>query len=112
MGYKQQVKPIFERLLGQLELALLGGMEEEVSIRTETEWATVECPAIARLFVNKQREFARLGMDAANHDEAVGVVMNLKGRGTEGRPSKTRKRGVYKRKDMQYTWRSRTRSVT
>jgi hypothetical protein len=28
MGYKQQVKPIFERLLGQLELALLGGMEE------------------------------------------------------------------------------------
>ena len=79
MGYKQQVKPIFERLLGQLELALLGGMEEVVGIRTEMEWTTMECPAIVRLFVNKQREFARFVMDASSQDEAVGAVRKLHG---------------------------------
>jgi hypothetical protein len=79
MGYKQQVKPIFEILLGQLELALLAGMEDTASIRSETKWTTVECPAIVRLFVNKQREFARFLMDAGSYDEAVGSLINLQG---------------------------------
>ena len=34
MTYLQQVKPVFERLMGQLDLALLGGMEEVTDIRT------------------------------------------------------------------------------
>ena len=65
--------------MGQLELALLRGIEELVGIRTDTEWTTVGCPAIVRLFVNKQREFAKFIMAASSHDEAVGALMNLHG---------------------------------
>jgi hypothetical protein len=36
MGFMQQVKPIFERLLGQMELALLEGMEDAVNICQKT----------------------------------------------------------------------------
>jgi hypothetical protein len=72
-----QVKPVFERLLGQLELALLGGMEDVADVRQENEWTTADCPAMVRLFVNKQRGFARLVMDPASHDEAVGSLMTL-----------------------------------
>jgi hypothetical protein len=77
MGYKQQVKPILERLLGQLELALLGGMEDVVNTHMETEWRTVDCPTIVRFFVNKQSEFARFLMAASSKDEVVGAVMSL-----------------------------------
>jgi hypothetical protein len=79
IGYKQQLKPILERLLGQLELALMGRMEEVESRRTEEEWSIVNCPAIVQLFVNKQREFARFLMAATNQDETVGAVMKLQG---------------------------------
>ena len=77
MGYKQQVRPMFERLLGQLELALLGGMEEVVSKSTESEWSTVDCPALVRLFMNKQTEFARFIMAASSKAEAVGELINM-----------------------------------
>jgi hypothetical protein len=55
MGYMQQVKPVIERLLGQMEMALLGGMEDAAHVYQETKWTTADCPAIVRLFVNKQR---------------------------------------------------------
>ena len=77
MGYKQEVRPIFERLLGQLELALLGGTEEVVSKNTESEWSIVDCPALVRLFMNKQREFARFIMSASSKAEAVGELINM-----------------------------------
>jgi hypothetical protein len=77
MTYMQQVKPVFERLLGQLELALLGGVEEVADIRTEREWRTVECPAMVRMPVNKQKGFARFVLEAASHEEAVGSLMTL-----------------------------------
>jgi hypothetical protein len=79
MGYKQQLKHILERLLGQLELALMGRLEEVESRRMEEEWNTVDCPAIVQLFVNKQREFAKFIMATSNQDEAVGAVMKLQG---------------------------------
>jgi len=65
--------------LGQLELALFGGMEEVNEIRIEAEWTTVDCPAIVRLFINKQREFARFVMVASSQHEVVGAVMKLQG---------------------------------
>ena len=77
MGYKQQLTPTRARLLGQLELALMGRLEELESKRTEEEWCRVDCPAIVQLFMNKQKEFARFLMAAANQDEAVGAVMKL-----------------------------------
>jgi len=77
MTYLQQVRPVFEKLLGQLELALLGGLEDVTDIRTESEWRTVECPALVRLFVNKQRGFARFLLEATSHEEAVGCLMTL-----------------------------------
>ena len=39
----------------------------------------MECPAIVRLFLNKQREFARFVMATSSQDEAVGAVMKLQG---------------------------------
>ena len=66
-----------ERLLGQLELALLGGMEDVVNISMEPEWRTMDCPTIVRHFVNKQREFARFLMAASSTDEVVGAVKSL-----------------------------------
>jgi hypothetical protein len=77
MTYLQQVKPVFERLMGQLELALMGGLEEVTDIRTDSEWGTVDCPALVRMFVNKQRGFARFVLEAASHEEAVGSLMTL-----------------------------------
>ena len=77
MTYMQQVKPVFERLLGQLELALLGGMEDVADIRTENELRTVDHPAMVRMFVNKQNSFARFGLEATSHEEAVGSLMTL-----------------------------------
>jgi hypothetical protein len=115
MGYKQQLKPIFERLMGQVELALMGRMEEFESRRVEEEWNTVDCPAIVQLFVNKQREFARFIMAASSQDEAVGDVMKLQGtwdknlRKFKGKRSRTRKKGVCRKHDKQYIWRYRTR---
>ena len=77
MTYMQQVNPVFERLLCQLELALLGGVEDVADIRTENEWRIVECPAMVRMFVNKQKSFARFVLEAASHEEAVGSLMTL-----------------------------------
>ena len=77
MSYIRQVKPVFERLLGQLELAILGGMEDVTYTMTENEWRTMDCPAMVRLFVNKQKVFARSVLEAASHEEAVGSLMNL-----------------------------------
>ena len=68
MIYIQQVKPVFEKLLRQLELALQEGMENVADVRQENEWTTTDCPAMVRLFVNKQREFARFVMEATSHD--------------------------------------------
>jgi hypothetical protein len=53
MGYMQQVNPVFEMLLGQSELALLGGLGEVTDIKTESEWRTADCLAITRQFVKK-----------------------------------------------------------
>ena len=52
MDYMQQVNPVFERLMGQLELALLRGMEDATDVLQETEWTTTDCPTMVRLFVN------------------------------------------------------------
>ncbi len=75
--YMQQVKPVFKRLLGQLELVLLGGMDDEEDVRHEIEWTSADCFAIVRLFVNNQKEFARCMMEAASRDEVVGRIMNM-----------------------------------
>jgi len=77
MTYMQQVRPVFERLLGQLEMALLGGLEEMANVRTENEWRTVDCPAMVRMYVNKQKSFARFVLEATSHEEAVGSLMTL-----------------------------------
>ena len=77
IGFMQLVKPNFDRLLGQLELALLTGLNGMADIYQEPEWTKSNCPAIVLLFVNKQREFARFVMDAANQDEAAGSLMSL-----------------------------------
>ena len=77
MSYMQQVKPIFDRLLGQLELALLGGMEDVADTRSENEWRTMDCPAMVRMFVNKRKVFARFVLEAASHEEAVGSLLTL-----------------------------------
>ena len=75
ISYMQHVKPVFEKLLGQLDLALLGELGDVADIRTESEWRTADCPAMTRLFVNKQRDFARFVLEAASHEEAVGSLM-------------------------------------
>jgi len=77
MSYMQQVRSVFERLLGQLELALLGGLEDVADTRLENEWRTLDCPAMVRMFVNKHKVFARFVLEAASHEEAVGSLMTL-----------------------------------
>jgi hypothetical protein len=77
MSYMQQVKPVFEMLLGHLELVLLGGMEGVTDTRTENEWRTADCPTMVRLFVNKQKEFVRFVLEATSQEEVVGRLMTL-----------------------------------
>jgi hypothetical protein len=77
MSYMQQVRPVFERLLGQMELALLGGLEDVANTRPENEWRTVDCPAMVRMFVSKQKVFARFVLEATSHEEAVWSLVTL-----------------------------------
>jgi len=69
--------PVIERLLGQLELILLTKMDEVADEAQEEEWSDVEYPALVRLFVNKREEFARWISDAANREEAVGILKGM-----------------------------------
>ncbi len=64
------MKPVMEALPGQLEAALLTGMEEVPGERQEEEWHNVACPAIVRLVVNKQELFVRalLGREVCSWD--------------------------------------------
>ena len=73
-SYKQDMRPRIERILGQMEIMLLTGMDEVAGEAHEEEWCDVECPALVRMFVNKRGEFARWIMDATSWEEAVGVV--------------------------------------
>ena len=67
--YKQEIRPVIERILLQMELMLLTGMDEVIDEAQEAEWSDVECPALVRLFVNKRGEFARWILDAASREE-------------------------------------------
>ena len=58
-AYKQEMRPVIERLLGQLELMLLTCMDEVADEAKEEEWSDVKCPELVRFFVNKRGEFAR-----------------------------------------------------
>jgi len=76
--YKQEVKPIIERLLTHMELILLTCMEEVADFGQEEEWRDAEYPALVRLFINKRGEFARWMPDAANREEAMGAMQGIK----------------------------------
>ncbi len=53
--YKHEMKPLIERLLAQMELILLTGMEEVADGGQEDEWNDAEYPALVmRLFINKR----------------------------------------------------------
>jgi hypothetical protein len=52
-------------------------MEEVADINQEEEWRDAECPALVRLFINKRGEFARWMLEAANREEAVGVLQGI-----------------------------------
>jgi hypothetical protein len=58
-------------LLGQLETALVTGMEEVPGERIEKEWDNVACPAIVQLVVNKHELFVRalLGRGISSWDQ-------------------------------------------
>ena len=47
------MRPVIERLLGQMELILLTRVDEVDDEAQEEEWSDVECPALMRLFFNK-----------------------------------------------------------
>jgi hypothetical protein len=76
--YKQEMRPVIERLLGQMELMLLTGMGEVDDEAHEDEWSDVECPALVKLFVNQRGEFARWILDAASREEAVGIIKGMR----------------------------------
>jgi hypothetical protein len=71
------MRPLIERILGQMELMLLTGMKEVAYEAQEAEWCEVECPALVRLFVNKRGEFVRWILVAASREEAVGVLQGM-----------------------------------
>jgi hypothetical protein len=48
------MRPVIERLMRQMELILLTGMDEVVDVEHEEEWSDAECPALVRLFINKR----------------------------------------------------------
>jgi hypothetical protein len=60
-----------------MELILLTGIDEVADEAHEKEWSDVGCPALVRLFINKRGEFARWILDAANREEAVGVMHRM-----------------------------------
>jgi hypothetical protein len=76
-SYKQEIKPVIERLLGQRKLMILTGMDEVEDEAQEEELSEVECPAYVQLFINKRGVFARWIMDVASREEAVGVLQGL-----------------------------------
>jgi hypothetical protein len=69
-GFFQRLKPVMEAILGQLEAALVTGMEDVPGERNEEEWASVACPAIVKLMVNKQELFVKalLGRGVSSWD--------------------------------------------
>ena len=71
------MRPVIERILGQMELMLLTCMDEVADEAHEPEWSDVEFPALVKLFVNKRGEFARWILDAANREEAVGILKGV-----------------------------------
>jgi ribonuclease HI len=76
-SYTQEMKPVTERHLGQMELILLTGMDEVANMAQEKERSDVGCPALAILLTNKRGEFARWMQDASNREEAVGVMQGM-----------------------------------
>jgi hypothetical protein len=66
-------------LLGQLETALVTGMEEVPGERNEPVWVNVACPAIVQLVVNKQELFARalLGRGVSSWDQTKLAFIKL-----------------------------------
>ena len=73
----QEMRPVIERLLGQMELMLLTGIDEVADEAQEEEWSEVECPTLVRLFINKRGEFARWILDATSREEAVRVLQGM-----------------------------------
>ena len=57
-----------------MKIILLTDMKEVADVEQEEECSDAECFALVRLFNNKRGEFARWMMDAANREEAVGVM--------------------------------------
>jgi hypothetical protein len=71
---------MMEGLLGQLEMALVTGMEEVPGERNEGEWENVACPpAIVQLVVNKHELFVRalLGKGASSWDHTNLALIRL-----------------------------------
>ena len=52
--YKQKRKPVIERLMAQMDLILLTGMDEVADAEQEEKWSNAECLALVRLFINKR----------------------------------------------------------
>jgi len=78
-GVLQRPKPMMDGLLGQLETALVTGLEEVPGERNETEWVNVACPAIVQLVVNKQELFVRalLGRGVSSWDQTKLAFIKL-----------------------------------
>jgi len=78
-GFFQRLKPVMEGLLGQLETALVTGMEEVPGERNEKECDNVACPAIVQLVVNKHELFVRalLGKGISSWDQTKLAFIRL-----------------------------------
>ncbi len=58
-------------LLGQMELALLGGADDVEDVRMEEEWMDTACPSLVQMLVKKLTWMAIFWLNANGREEAL-----------------------------------------